>query len=290
MSSFAIHKPASAREFHKPPFNFVPFSVHVTEFPNLNLTVAAVDTEDFDTSIIAGRIAATIDTLAQRSISRFAVNLSFGLVPCSVLEDFGAVKERYPTLEAYRDAILGKNGYSKVASFREELEQLLVSPVGAKPLQRLAQLDPNDFFEAEAVAYLASAGNYSMGYSLYPGAWPEFASVSASDMSRRPTDPLNYSHRDTYSNAGEILLPGGYYEFNLYYHGRGWKPMPGLAFAGTSFAAPVLSVFTALDFTSYAPRCPVTSDYITPLAFHHTYGVKSWQDVMLPDATSNFCP
>ncbi len=289
MDSFEIHKPARIDLFNEPPFNFEPFSGHVTQFPNLNLTVIAIDTEDFDTSIIAGRIAATIQRAADHwNISRFAANMSFGLVPCSVLEDFTAVKQMYPTFESYRDALLAKNKLS-VTQFHKELTEILTTPVGNDPLQLLAQFNPEAISgNVDAVAYLASAGNYGMNYSLFPAHWPEFASVSASDLSVDPSRPLEISHKDAaYSNSGEILLPGGYYQLNLYYPGGGWQPIPDIAFAGTSFAAPVLSVFTALDFTSRAPQCPVTHEHSTSLAHNYRYGLG--QDEMLENVINGSC-
>ena len=274
MRSFQVHKPAPSLTFNEPPFNFERFAAHITEFSNLNLTVVAVDTEDFNTSVIAGRIAATIQEVGQRGISHIAVNMSFGLVPCSVLEDFTAVKQRYPTFEAYRDEIMRKNA-AQVRNFKDELTEILTTPVGKDPLQLLAQFNPEAISgNVDAVAYLASAGNYGMNYSLFPAHWPEFASVSASDLSVDPSRPLEISHKDAaYSNSGEILLPGGYYQLNLYYPGGGWQPIPDIAFAGTSFAAPVLSVFTALDFTSRAPQCPVTHEHSTSLAHNYRYGL-----------------
>ena len=273
------------------PFDFRPLNVPLVEFPNFGITVAAVDTQDFDTDIIAGRIAATLHTLSQRGISRFAINLSFGLVPCSVLEDFEEVKKRYPTFEAYRDAILNANRLD-VTRFREELAQILTTPVGQLPLRQLAQLDPEDYFpRTNMVAYLASAGNYKMDHSLYPGYWPEFASVSAADLSTWQAPNVYPSKDYTYSNTGEVLLPGGYYQFTHYDPSVGdWVSERDIAFAGTSFAAPVLSVFTALDYTGRAPRCPAAYGRGTPLAFYDTdQRGKPPLNVSLEDAITQNC-
>ena len=236
------------------------------DFSDLGITVAAVDTENFNTEIIAERIEATFDVLAKMGYSRFAVNLSFGLVPCSVLEDFEASKEQYRWFGDYRDAVLKANNLD-AKKFGEQLAALLTMTVGTDPLRDLAQTDPESFGDVEAIAYLAAAGNYGWDWSLYPGYWPEFASVSAADLS----GPANRKDK-YYSNTGEVLLPGGYFLLTLYDPNANtwWPPRVDTSIAGTSFAAPALSVFTALDYTNITPQCPFVSYRGTPLAFYDT--------------------
>ena len=255
------------------PFDFVPLDVVFVEFEGRGVLVAAVDTEDFNTDIIAGRIAATIHALAeQERISRFAVNLSFGLVPCSVLEDFQVSKEEREgeevlTFENYLNEVLNANNLD-AERFRKELAALLSIPVGTAPLRELAQTAPETFGGVEAIAYLAAAGNYGHvmeGYSLYPGYWPEFVSVSAADLNWDWLE-LYQNKKEGYSNTGEVLLPGGFYQFTL----AGEFSIPGVSVAGTSFAAPAASVFTALDYTNDVPRCRFFQDRGTPLAFLDT--------------------
>ena len=254
-------------------FAFAPLDVTVAAFPNLGITVVAVDTEDFDTDVIAGRIAATLQLLAseqgvkrsEQGVKRFAVNLSFGLVPCSVLEDFRANKEEYATFEAYQEAVLKANNLD-ATQFRGELVSLLTTPVGSDPLRVLAGQDPENFGGATAIAYLAAAGNYRMDRSLYPGYWSGFASTSAENLS----GPAGVKD-SAYSNTGEVLLPGGFYQLSLYDPAtRTWTTAPDISVAGTSFAAPVLSVFTALDYTNFVPRCSFVRGQGTPLAFYDT--------------------
>lgn len=289
LDPFLVEEPAPEM-----PFKFAPFNLPLVTFPKLGVTVAAVDTNDFDTDVIAGRIAATIHTLSQRGISRFAVNLSFGLVPCSVLADFGAVEEEVLTFEAYRDAVLRKNELD-VARFEEELTRILTMSVGDAPLRQLSGFDPRAFGKVERIAYLASAGNYKMDYSLYPGRWSGFASVSASvlktQLVKRTLRLLKPYQKDpTYSNTGEVLLPGGYYQFTHYdAKQQRWVSDPNLGFAGTSFAAPVLSVFTALDYTNRTPRCKVARHGGTPLAFYDPATPAPPLNQPLEDALNNYC-
>ena len=232
------------------------------EFPNLGIRVFAVDTEDFNTGVIAGRAFATLrDAAREFGISRFAVNLSFGLVPCSVREDFRASKENAPalTFEEYVNFVLAANGLAE--RFREELASLLTTPLDDDPLLGLAQ---EGLGSSTMITYAAAAGNYRHAWSLAPGYWPEFVSVSAENLSG-PAGVKDLA----YSNTGEVLLPGGYFELTFYDLANDtWVTYPDISVAGTSFAAPVLSVFTALDYSNSTPRCVPTPP--SPLAFFNT--------------------
>ena len=65
-------------------------------------------------------------------------------------------------------------------------------------------------------------------------------------------------------------MMGGYYTLTAYDPRTGaFTEYPNISIAGTSFAAPALSVFTALDFTGATPRC-MTPDPASPLAFFKT--------------------
>ena len=246
-------------------------------FSRLGVTVLALDTNNFDTADIGPRLQATIQTLAQQRqrISRFAVNLSFGLVPCSVLADFDDVDDTINdtddikasgqpdlTFEEYLQEVLATNSLD-AAKFRDDLANILTTPVGTDPLLTGAETDPEGLGEVE-ISYLAASGNYRLPYSLFPGYWSEFVAVSASSA----TDP-QVKDAD-YSNTGEVLMMGGYYTLTAYDPRTGaFTEYPNISIAGTSFAAPALSVFTALDFTGATPRC-MTPDPASPLAFFKT--------------------
>ena len=259
----------------------------VATFTRLNVRVVALDTEDFNTEIIAGWLEATIRTLSASRLSRFAVNLSFGLVPCSVLNDIEAAGDL--TFEAYAQEVLGANDLD-ANTFRDDLVNILTTPVGSDPLQGVVDLTSRGLGDTLEVNYIAAAGNYRLPYALFPGYWSEFVSVSAMNLaSATPVkDP-------DYSNTGEVLLEGGYFILTGYDPATGgWRDYPQISVTGTSFAAPVLSVFTALDFTNPVPRCARNSGEITtPLAFFKTdppiLTPSPALDLPLSRALSDYC-
>ncbi len=286
-ADFVVNLPAEDTEINVPAFIFT----------EPNVIVAALDTQDFNTEIIGGRLQATLQTLARRQIRRFAVNLSFGLVPCSVLADIQATKQPDLTFEEYRDEVLDANGLD-AEQFRDDLVNILTTPVNidSDPLLTGAETGPKRFENAGVtdITYLAASGNYSLPYSLYPGYWSEFVSISAHNLADTSAPPV----RDPdYSNTGEVLMPGGYYTLTAYDPTMSnFRTYDEISIAGTSFAAPVLSVFTALGFTRTAPRCArVPPSVVSPLAFFKTDSVPiaapaSGLNLALIDALRWYCP
>lgn len=272
---------------------FTPFKARVVDVPDLGIEVVAIDTDGFDTEVIAGRIAASIQVLHDR-VQRIAVNLSFGIVPCSVLENFEAAAERFPTFEEYQQAVLhanphddsGPNGGLTPDEFEAQLLEAIVTPLGGDPLYGLTER----FLGKARVVYLAAAGNYAMDYALYPARWHPFVSIGASHDGEGDVFDQG-SPKASYANTGEVLLPGGFYQLRVS-DADGWFGAPGVGFAGTSFAAPVASAFTALDLRSAAPRCPPTSDGRSPLAFFDPAAPAPHPplDVPLGDAVGHYCP
>ena len=274
--------------------DFEPFVMTIARFPDRPdlPTVVAVDTEGFSTDVIAARVAAAVQDLAFGGTERFAVNFSFGLVPCSVLRDFEAVRNEQPTLtfEGYQEEVLRANGYD-VARFRAELARVVTSVVGFDPLRGLAQSNFVDNIDVGqpasgpiAITYLAAAGNYRLGYSLYPGLWPEIVSTSAADANS--PDALD----TRYSNTGEVLLPGGFVALSFFDEAAGdWETYPQVSVAGTSFAAPALSVFTAFDYSSVNTRCLAPGNRNTLLAFYDPSGPQPALNLPLKEAVQMYC-
>ena len=83
---------------------------------------------------------------------------------------------------------------------------------------------------------VASSGNFKGRQPLFPARWTEVISVSAMEG-----DNLRFW---TQSNNGEVTTPGAWYLFE-----------DGVYRAGTSFAAPVVSLLIAVDLTQDNQTC-----------------------------------
>ena len=87
----------------------------------------------------------------------------------------------------------------------------------------------------------ASAGNEpDLDFPLFPSGWNTVIGVSAYEGNRGAQVPWMGS------SIGDVIFTGAWYEYEN----------TGLYYAGTSFAAPVMSVFTALRLTIGANACP----------------------------------
>ena len=317
------------------------------------LVIGAVDTAGFDTDVIAERIANALDALRLLAyeadgvvdVSRVAVNMSFAIVPCDVLED--ATAAGLETFEDYVDALGAENDVA--LDFYAELTELLLTPVrpnldpliglpssgvvcdlgpqglsqpplGAAvarsdvrphgqgvgwayelvseiwvelvevPEQLTAFLNaryggfPPDFdwgdcdqhWQSTSVVYVASAGNFGLGFPMYPAAWPLVVGTSSQDGAAAPANFT--SQKSSFSNSGQVMAPGALFEL-----GRSPNGERSIAYAGTSFAAPVVSLFTALDLKRPTPKCalPTTSRLAEATAS---------ANVALPLAVTLYCP
>lgn len=234
------------------------------------IAVQTVDTAGRDTAEIVATIRAGfeyISRVGEVEVADFVVNMSFAVVPCAVAADLGA--SQVGTFEEYVTALRLLNGIGE--QYEGQLTSLLTTPLGAEDDPLLAYLacplpvhnqwksvcdghSHVDGAKLDSLVHVASAGNLGHEFALYPAAWPTVISVSSQDVTAGGFSTL----RSSYANSGEVLAPGAFYELSR----------PGgdrtLAYAGTSFSAPVVTLFTALDLGG--PRLCSPGSLHEPLA------------------------
>ncbi len=214
------------------------------------LLVQGVDTEDLDTSFIATRLEDTLDDLKlNKGIGRIAVNMSFAIVPCGVLQDFQA--SDIPDFESYAKKLADANkaslqGAYTEAEFLEIITELISTPNGNDPLIQFIERQ-KEFSRGDSQVYVASSGNYGLPYSMYLGAVENIVSVSAS----RSEDP---NSKKSFSNKGEVMEVGAWFRLRGVAEFRDIQPTD-VIYAGTSYSAPNVSVFSALDLMQSTPKC-----------------------------------
>ena len=264
------------------------------------LVVAGVDTGGFETDIIPERIHNALNALLQisnaedsSSIDRVAINMSFAIVPCGVLDDYQAFVEGLPqTFEEYVAALGDANG---LRGLEEDLANLVLTPLAGEdePLftyisdpygchgegwggegwggegsyyytwEGLVTSPPGDLpcwwdsyqGQGRYVNYFASSGNFGLDYPMFPAAWPSVVGVGSQNATfPAPEDPELFNFdpptKSLFSNRAEILAPGALLEL-----GRSEDGSQALGYAGTSFSAPVVTLYAALDFLRDWPWC-----------------------------------
>jgi hypothetical protein len=218
------------------------------------IKVRAVDTEDLDTDAIMPNMqAAILGALAETN--RVVVNMSFSIVPCNVKDDFAANRATFPSFELYSNAVALANSALKgsaetQAHFLKRVRQALITPM------------PNDLVhdlitdavvigvgEEQRLIYVAAAGNFGLTFSMYPAAWENVLSTSANNFGTRPV-------KSAFSNYGEIMMTGSWFRLTNPAGINGpFLDAPSVVYAGTSYAAPDLTVFSALDLSLPTPHC-----------------------------------
>lgn len=205
------------------------------------LYVVAVDTELQDTFYVSSVLSAELTNLSALGVDRAAVNMSFVVLPCDILEDFALAG--FDTFETYVKALADANNVAPVdiENFVREVLESVNVPGNPDPLYNLMV---ESAFSATDYVYVAASGNFGETYALYPAAWGPVVSVtgSATLAPHVRADPFN---------AGEVMAIGATFELEDTLSSA--KSL--FHYLGTSFSAPAASVLSALDIATGSPRC-----------------------------------
>jgi hypothetical protein len=227
------------------------------------LLVQAVDTEGFNTDQIPNKIKASLERVTSLGYSHAVVNMSFAIVPCVVQKDFAASRPGIGDITDFLDyliALARSNGINYDVS-AEEFDQLVTSPLGTDPL--ITYLDnPVPFLnnsEILSLVHVASSGNFGNNFQLLPAALPSVIGVGSVNKIAG-----GFGGPSWFSNDGEVMAPGALQRLNN-------KGRFAISYAGTSFAAPAVALFTARDLAQFDPRCGgrlVNGSFVAPALAH----------------------
>ena len=200
------------------------------------VNIAAGGSGNYKTNTIAKEVEKAINELKKEGVERIVLNMSFVIVPCQdgsfSHTDFVNSHRADPTKAIVTD--LGNDGAA--ALLRKPKE-------GLDPLHDLIiKLNGQSTADGFAVMAIGAAGNFGEDEPFYPAGWPEVISVSASEGN------LSQAQLWAYSNGGEIMTPGAWYLLEDGYYR-----------AGTSFAAPVMSVVAGLYLSHETVPCSFTA-------------------------------
>ena len=228
------------------------------------LYIQTIDVGDESTDVIPARIrdaAYAYDNYLPQGYD-LVVNMSFAVVPCVVLEDFENAQQ-FATFEDYLGALADVNDIG--SSYLGELDELVSMPVNVATDPLLVYLQcpfpsvlngenvcdgsgpvTGDWGPFTSLVHVAASGNYGNAYALYPAASPWVVSVGSLEPAASGTGFV----ASAYSNLAEIAAPGGIFELST-------VGEETVGYAGTSFAAPVVSLFLAADIIHSPYRCPL---------------------------------
>lgn len=280
--------------------------------------VNIADEAGYRSDLILPEIQSAIEELSARGVERFVLNMSFVFVPCADdsiqfnFADFIEARRNNPArslvehlggnprnvqaiLKDSRIGYIDETGLTDTegAAPRSEAlpsapgqtlagEVLPVPPTpsGAKPEFRAQDLrvlrlfnstklesDPlRDFLRQSrdlTIIPVASSGNFKQRRPFYPARWPEVISVSANEGN----DLRFWLH----SNNGDVSVPGAWFSFDDDQYR-----------AGTSFAAPVVSMLIAIDLTQVEPTCQIRGN--APMLSRGAY-----DNELLLEAVGQYC-
>lgn len=254
------------------------------------LLIETIDMSEIEyrSDLLAEELEARVDELVAEGYSRFVVNMSFVFIACQDgnfnYPQWREERESNPNRsliqatggdEAYVQQILSDNRVRRIDNNGFDADR------GAPAFnqQRLAFMrlfenihmnqDPLRQYFMEAHSYtlipIAAAGNFKWKRPFYPAQWQEVLGVSASVGLDGELWAL--------SNNGEVSTAGAYFLFD-----------DEIYRAGTSFAAPVVSLMQAIDLSNDSPTCSLANNGRSELSSH-----GQWRDLPLLEAVEERC-
>lgn len=219
------------------------------------ITVAGIEVSGLNTPQIRSVVAAALDAYRAEGFERIVVNLSFVLEPCAAVQRF--VQQRFD---------------DRITSF-DIFQQTIQPPVGITPpgfgFGQPPALDAFRGFVEEVAdsgaetLFVAAAGNNGRPGPQPPSNWRSVLGVSSGEPG---SDPGGASLlKSAFSNSGELLARGTWIELTR--PGADLTPSDDVVVGGTSLAAPLVTVFSALDLSQQTPTCSVVGiPELSPLA------------------------
>lgn len=169
------------------------------------------------------------------------VNMSWVLLPCATVEEFIANRDSYTTLWDY---LIGL-GLDPDVDMADVL----------KVLGELDQWDLQSFldtgryaYDLDPLAFVGASGNFSMEYQMLPAQGENVVGVAVS--------PVLRDFPGRYSNVGDVYLPSEWFRLQELDEAGLLGPETEIAYAGTSYTAPLAALFLAEDMAG--PRLCVS--------------------------------
>jgi hypothetical protein len=229
---------------------------------NINESLSTSNPKRSDTTLITNEIVKVLGMGSPGAVSRnVVINMSFALLPCRVFTDYENWNNTTPsvqeTFEQYMKALFEKNKVipaTQVTTYEGLVQDIINSTdVWSDPLKGLIAGTsgcPFNNCSAKRHVYVASAGNYSLNQAMYPANWPGVVSVTGSSVD-------NPSTKASFFNQGEVMHVAATLKLNPSDRGCFLLPTSSckpVYFIGTSFSAPTVSVYSALDLAT-VKRC-----------------------------------
>jgi hypothetical protein len=202
------------------------------------------------------------------------VNMSWVFLPCGTVQAFIKAKFAYEDFPTYLEDIgVDLDAYALedvLARLAEVDNGILLSFIDGGRIPKI--------FNSDRAALVAAAGNFSMSYQMLPAGWQRVVGVAVEEVAR----PVPFR----YSNIGDLTVPGESFVFETLNDDGSLGVQTQVSYGGTSFVAPLVSLYAALDISSGMPFC---TDKYSPPDLTHLGLTAGMLDVPLATAVDN-CP
>lgn len=265
--------------------------IEIREIAGQFILLVPVDTQHYDSGIIADRVQVTMNVLNEYyGVDTFVWNMSFGFIPCEAAEleineeVFNALIESDEVLMALsssldeaveaeqitrpaadallRDTIRLRHS---IEAYEEYLQPIEQPDISTDPFSILSSSPITLGTGMARVMPIASAGNSGPADPFGPAAWPGNIAVGSENLDATKAD---------YANNGEVIMPDRY-QYNA-----------STIVIGTSFAAPHLSFLGAKYLSWGRPLlCGGSAGMFEP-----PFNYDMWNNLLLDAAKAAYCP
>lgn len=209
------------------------------------------------------------------------VNMSFAMIPCQAMTVFRDIRQTWAaaapprryTLNTFLQDVARESGVGITDVQRE-----LTTVSETEPLKRtVADLAAQRRERGASFVAVSSSGNFGLKYATAPGAFPDVISAGLQSWNRQPATDLD---GQVWPDAADVTVAGEWFTLPADQLARFCRdggtcvtddvlqaPQRYAAFAyrGTSFAAPTLSLFLALQQGRASPCFTPTSTGYRPI-------------------------
>jgi hypothetical protein len=209
---------------------------------------SAIDAEAVAGSIQDGVTQLHSQLADHTDFEAIVVNMSWVLLPCATVQEFLDFKGQFGSMKAYSDGLVAESGTAVTVADYEEMLNRIASVPPDHGLTMLSESREDYRIANLPTAYVAAAGNLALPYQMLPANWPQVVGVGVAPHLASP-----------FSNAADVTVEG---EWIMLTSWEGTPVAPIISYAGTSFAAPLVALYAAMDqgqqqrMTSSGQVCP----------------------------------
>lgn len=207
-------------------------------------TVEAIDVAGVVNALNSylGQLFGAVASAHNQALDDVVVNFSWVFLPCASIQEFLDDPREFDSYDEYLEWI-------ELLDETVDFGQLMrfLGDVDDQYLVDIFQEGGSVEGSAQRTMFVAAAGNFSREYQMLPAGWSHVVGASVAEVPARELP-------GRYANFGDVTVAGEWISLQELSENGGMTQATQLSYAGTSFAAPLVTLYSALDLVG-EERC-----------------------------------